>query len=350
MSPRIDVHGHYTAAPLALDAYRGRQVGELNRQRRRPLTLSDDEITESLAENLRVMDERDVAVQLFSPRASGMGHDFGDALTSLYWTEVNNDLIHRVCTAYPTRFAGVCQLPQSPLAAPRDWLPELERCVNELGFLGCNVNPDISGGLQPFTPSLADTYWYPLWEKLVELEVPAMLHASATHNPAFHTNGSHYLAWDYTSVVELAGSRVFQDFPDLKLIVPHGGGGIPLHFNRHRALHIAEGKAPFEEAVRQLYFDTSLYDADGLEMLIRKIGPANVLFGAEIFGTARGDDPLTGRGFDDVGALLEELALPAAQSEDIAFRNALRLYPRLASTEAGRAVLGAASTDRKAAR
>ncbi|HEY3868942.1 MAG TPA: amidohydrolase family protein [Actinocrinis sp.] len=331
---RIDIHGHYTTAPPQLDAFRGRQLTDVNKPRKRAMKIGDEEITASLAANFRAMDERGIDLVLFSPRASGMGHDYGDVLTSRYWTEVNNDLIHRVCQLHPDRFAPVCQLPQSPLAPPEAWLPELERCVTELGFVGCNINPDISGGLQPFTPSVADEYWYPLWEKMVELDVPGMLHASSTRNPAMHLNGSHYLAWDHAVVVELAASRVFEDFPQLKLIVPHGGGGVPFQFNRHRALHIAQKDAPFEDAVRRIHFDTSVYDPDSLEMMIRKVGSANVLFGTEMFGTAKGADPATGRGFDDVGGMLDELAKSGAVTsqdlEAIYSGNALRLFPRLA--------------------
>jgi 4-oxalmesaconate hydratase len=327
---RIDIHGHYTTAPPQLDAFRGRQVTDINKPRKRPVKISDDEITQSLQPNFAAMDDRKIDLVVFSPRASGMGHDFGDVLTSRYWTEVNNDLISRVCAMFPRRFAPACQLPQSPLAAPAQWLPELERCVTQLGFIGCNINPDISGGLQPFTPSLADRYWYPLWEKMVELDVPGMIHASSTHNPAFHLNGSHYIAWDYGATIELAASRVFDDFPTLKLIIPHGGGGVPYQFNRHRALHVAQKDRPFEEAIRQLYFDTSLYDQDSLQMLTRKVGPANILYGTEMFGTAKGTDPLTGRGFDDVGWMIEQdEQLGEAEREAIFSANALAVFPRL---------------------
>jgi 4-oxalmesaconate hydratase len=329
---RIDIHGHYTTAPPQLDAFRGRQITDINKPRKRPVKISDDEITQSLRANLRAMDERDIDLVLFSPRASGMGHDYGDALTSRYWTEVNNDLIARVCSMFPRRFVPVCQLPQSPLSPPVNWLRELERCVTELGFVGCTINPDISGGLPPFTPSLADRYWYPLWEKMTELDVPGMIHASSTHNPAFHLNGSHYIAWDYGAVVELCASSVFDDFPTLKLIIPHGGGGVPYQFNRHRALHVAQQDRPFEEAIRRLYFDTSLYDADSLRMLRTKVGAQNIMFGTEMFGTAKGTDPLTGRGFDDVGWMLEQDAtLTEPEREAIFVTNALAVFPRLKS-------------------
>jgi 4-oxalmesaconate hydratase len=73
-------------------------------------------------------------------------------------------------------------------------------------------------------------------------------------------------------------------------------------------------------------------------MLTRKIGSASILFGTEMFGTAKGIDPLTGRGFDDVGWMIDEdRALDDAEREAIFSANALTVFPRLKSwLEAGR--------------
>ena len=56
------------------------------------------------------------------------------------------DMIHRVATLFPKNFVPVCQLPQTPGSSPANCRVELERCVKELGFVGCNVNPDPTGG------------------------------------------------------------------------------------------------------------------------------------------------------------------------------------------------------------
>lgn len=325
----VDVHGHFTTAPTALDAYRGHQLRSLNKPSRGKLAISDDALLESLEPVVGQMAQRSIDAVLFSPRAAGMGHDAGDARVSRYWTETNNDLIERACRLHPNRLVPVCQLPQSPGLDPIGLLPELDRCAS-LGFVGCLVNPDVAGGLEPFTPSLGDRVWYPLWERLVELEMPAMIHASATRNPALHLNGSQYIAHDHAAVVELTMSSVLDDFPTLTLIIPHGGGGIPFQYNRQRALHLLQGHRPFEDALRRLYFDTSIYDADSMEMLIRKVGPANILFGSEMFGTAKAIDPETGRAFDDNLGLIT--TIPWLSDEDraaIFSGNALRLFPRV---------------------
>ena len=303
----IDVHAHYTQAPPQLDAYRGRQLGNLNRPTKGSISISDEQIEKSVQVNLQQMAEKGIDRLVFSPRASGMGHDFGSELISRYWTEVCNDLIGRVCKMFPDKFVPCCQLPQTPGIGPGNCTEELERCVKEMGFVACNINPDVSGGVAPLTPSLGDEWWYPLWEKMVEVDVPGMIHASSTLNPALHILGSHYTSQHHAAVVEFCNSRVFDDFPKLKVIIPHGGGAVPYQFNRHRALHVREKRRPFEEMVRHLYFDMAIYDKDAMEMLLRKIGTDNVLFSTEMLGTAKAVDPETGKFFDDTVGMAKSI-------------------------------------------
>jgi 4-oxalmesaconate hydratase len=140
----IDCHGHYTTAPKELQTYRDGQIAGLKDpshvQSKGTLNISDDQIRESLeGAQLKLQRERGTDVTIFSPRASAMGHHIGNGITSLHWTEHCNDLIHRVCTLYPKNFVGVCQLPQTPGVPPSNSIAELERCVKEFGFIGCNL-------------------------------------------------------------------------------------------------------------------------------------------------------------------------------------------------------------------
>ncbi len=237
----IDCHGHYTTSPKQLQDYRDSQMAGLKilplpERTKAALNITDDEIRESLeGAQLKFQRERGTDVTIFSPRASAMGHHIGDATTSLHWTQHCNDLIHRVCSLYPKNFVGVCQLPQTQGVSPANCIEELERCVNEFGFIGCNLNPDPSGGNWT-APPLTAKYWYPFYEKMVELDVPAMVHVSATCNPNFHTTGSHYLNADTTAFMQFIQADLFKDFPTLRFIIPHGGGAIPYHWGRYRGL------------------------------------------------------------------------------------------------------------------
>ena len=326
----IDCHGHYTTVPAGVRVFRALQISNMGRPKKTPVTVSDDEIRASLEKGqIRLLDERGIDLMIFSPMASAMGHHFGSELVSRHWTEINNDLVHRVCALYPDRFVGVCALPQSPGVRPAACVEELERCIGGLGFIGCNLNPDPSGGRWS-DPPLGDEWWYPVYEKLVALDAPAMIHASATCSPAFHTTGSHYLNVDSTAFMQLLESRVFRDFPTLKIILAHGGGNVPYQAARYRALCLMNKWEPFEAFIKRLYFDTTVYSVEAMDLLVKIAGADNVLFASEMLGGVTIVDPRTGRFFDDNKPCLDALAwLSADDRRKIFEENARRAYPRL---------------------
>src|SRR6266436_3464647 len=330
----IDCHGHYTTAPKQLEAWRKAQIAALNNPASGPskdsLKMSDDQIRESLERaQLKFQRERGTDLTIFSPRASAMAHHIGNATTSLHWSEVCNDLIHRCCGLYPENFIGVCQLPQSPGVPPANCIGELERCVQELGFVGCNLNPDPSGGHWS-DPPLTDRFWYPLYEKMVELDVPAMIHVSASCNPNFHATGAHYINADTTAFMQFIEGDLFRDFPTLRFIIPHGGGAVPYHWGRYRGLADMLKRPPLEELLlKNVYFDTCVYHQPGIDLLVRVIDIGNILFGSEMVGAVRGIDPLTGHHFDDTRRYIDALSMPAAGKARIFETNARRVFPRL---------------------
>ena len=329
----IDCHGHYTTAPKELQTFRDEQIAGLKNPARprskRPLTISDDELRESVQPQLKFQSERGTDVTIFSPRASAMAHHIGDATTSTHWTEHCNDLIHRVCGLFPDNFVGVCQLPQTPGVAPDNCIHELERCVRELGFVGCNLNPDPSGGHWT-TPPLTDRFWYPLYEKLVELDAPAMVHVSASCNANFHTTGAHYINADTTAFMQFLAGDLFKDFPTLRMIIPHGGGGVPYHWGRYRGLAQDMKRPPLSELIRDnVFFDTCVYHQAGIDLLLKVIPIENILFGSEMVGAVRGIDPETGHYFDDTKRYIDAAAIGDQARRKIFEDNARMVYPRI---------------------
>jgi 4-oxalmesaconate hydratase len=313
-----------------LQAYRGRQIIDLAKPVRAKLQISDEGLAQSMQGQFKRMADSGIDRLMFSPQASAMGHHFGSELVSRYWTEASNDLIARIARLWPDKISPVCQLPQSPGVSPKHWVEELERCVKEQGFVACNINPDLAGGREPLTPSLADEWWYPLWDKMVELGIPGTIHASASLNPAMHLTNSYYIAQHNAAAVELLRSRVFKDFPKLKIIIPHGGGAVPFQWNRHRGMHVKEGYEPFEEAARKVYWDMAIYDREGMELLIRRVGVDNVLFATEMFGAVNAIDPKTGRNFEDVVPIFQSVeGLSAEDRWKITEGNARKLYSRV---------------------
>ena len=330
----IDCHGHYTTAPKELQAYRERQIAALKDPSQSPSEaprITDDQIRASLENaQLKFQRERGTDLTIFSPRAMGMGHHIGNATTSLEWSRVCNDLIYRVCSLYPENFAGVCQLPQSPGVPPANCIGELTRCVEEFGFVGCNLNPDPSGGHWS-DPPLTDRFWYPLYEKMVELEVPAMIHVSGSCNPNFHATGAHYLNGDTTAFMQFLTSDIFKDFPTLKFIIPHGGGAVPYHWGRYRGIAQDLKRPPLGELLlKNVYFDTCVYHQPGIDLLMKVIPVDNILFASEMVGAVKSIDPETGHYFDDTKRYVD--GVPWLRAEDkrkIYEGNARNVYSRL---------------------
>jgi 4-oxalmesaconate hydratase len=331
----IDCHGHYTTAPKALADWRDRQVAGIQDASLMPkvseLSISDDELRESIETNqLKLMRERGLDMTIFSPRASFMAHHVGDFQVSSTWAALCNELCHRVAQLYPEHFIGAAMLPQSPGVDPATCIPEIRRCVEEYGFVAVNLNPDPSGGHWR-EPPLTDRHWYPIYETLVEYDIPAMVHVSTSCNACFHTTGAHYLNADTTAFMQLLTGDLFKDFPTLRMIVPHGGGAVPYHWGRFRGLAQMLGKPePREALLNNVFFDTCVYHQPGIDLLGTVIPVDNILFASEMIGAVRGIDPDTGHYFDDTRRYVD--ASPRFSDADrhkIYEGNARRIYPRL---------------------
>lgn len=329
----IDCHGHYTTTPPPHNEFREAQRARLlDTELPAPEygSISDDQIRESIELNqLKLLRERGADMTIFSPRASWMGHHIGNDETSQVWARACNDLIHRVSTLFLDNFVGACMLPQSPGVPIGQSLAELERCVLELGFVGCNLNPDPSGGHWTAAP-LTDESWFPLYEKMVELDVPAMIHVSASDNVNFHATGAHYMNADTTAFMQLIQGDLFAEFPDLRFVIPHGGGAVPYHWGRYRGLADGLGKPLLSEHVMgNVYFDTCVYHQPGIDLLFDVIDVENILFASEMVGAVRGIDPDTGHHFDDTKRYVDALNLGAEQRHLVYEGNARRVYPLL---------------------
>jgi 4-oxalmesaconate hydratase len=289
----VDCHGHYTTEPKPLMDFRQKQIAGLKDPAAAPspssMKISDDEFRASVEGNqLRIQRERGTDVTLFSPRASGMGHHIGDAKTSLEWSRLSNDCIYRVCSLFPNNFIGVCQLPQSPGVAPENCIEELERCVNELGFVGCNLNPDPSGGNWT-APPLTDRYWYKFYEKLCELHVPAMVHVSMSCNPNFHTTGAHYINADTTGFMQFIQAGLVQGLPRAEADRSRMVGAVPVSLGPLSRAGAEPQPASMDEMMRNnVYFDTCVYHQPGINLLTQLLPADNILFASEMLGAVKG--------------------------------------------------------------
>lgn len=327
----IDIHAHFTA-PNKLFAYKSNLLAGRGESLNK-LKLSDESIIKALnkpvhggTSHLQQLEEVGTDVQIISPRPYQLMHSEKPEKIVRAFTEACNNLTARQVELFPKKFVGMASLPQNMGVSPKNSIEELERCVKELGFVGCLLNPDPTEGLGPVPPGLGDEYWYPLYEKLVELDVPAMVHAAGCRCGR-HDYTLNFIIEESIGIMSLMKSKVFQDFPTLKLIICHGGGAIPYQIGRFIAARSKRNTEPFVDSFRKLHFDTALYTQDALEMLFRWATPDRCMFGTERPGAGTAKDPATGKWIDDTKPMIESISwLSETDKKKILCDNAVALF------------------------
>ena len=303
----IDIHGH-VAAPVELYHWKTNLLSARGFNDSNSPKLSDEKVAAAAQGLIKTLDEVGTDLQIISPRPFQMMHWEKLARIVHDWIAENNNIISRQAQMFPDRLAGMAGLPQIAGEPVTVALPELERAVTELGLLGCLLNPDPYEG-DGIAPPLGDEYWYPLYAKLVELDVPALIHSASCRNGR-ESYSSHFITEEGIGIVSLCNSRVFEDFPTLKLISAHGGGPVPYQIGRWRANRWRGGqevRESFDESLGHLFFDTVLYNKESIELLLKICGADHCMFGTEKpgFGSAR--DPQTGRWLDDLKPVIESI-------------------------------------------
>ena len=174
----IDCHGH-VSAPAELWAYKASILSHRGAHGRGKVIVTDDEIRAAANKkemapvgHLDMLKRAGTDMQLLSPRPFQMMHSAKPARLVHWFTAETNDIVFRQTQLFPGLFIGVAGLPQAAGEPIENTLPELERCVKQLGFKGCLLNPDPYENSGTEAPPLGDRYWYPLYEKLCELDVP----------------------------------------------------------------------------------------------------------------------------------------------------------------------------------
>jgi len=322
----IDSHAHVVVPP---ESYKF--MAELVASRANPSSapaLTDEAVRKAGQSIIDIMDRVGTDIQFLSPRPYMQMHSIKPARVTELWTRHINDLIHRTVQMFPKRFRAIAGLPQYRDTSPVNCLAELEFRVKEQGFIGCLLNPDPTEGDGPPPPGLGDEFWYPLYEKLCELDVPALVHSASSCHPR-ESYTLKFINEESIAVVSLMESKVFERFPGLQLVVPHGGGAIPYHMGRFRSWAVRRGGPSFDEKLRRLHFDTCTYDKNALELLFKTVGADRVLFGTEKPGTGSARDPVSGRDYDDLKPVIESIEFLSAEDRRNVFEcNCARVYRR----------------------
>jgi 4-oxalmesaconate hydratase len=328
----IDAHAHTTTASSELFAYSANLLNTRGLTGRGSPGSTDEQIEAACQIAIGLMDRVGTDIRFTSPRPYLM-HSERPARIVHWWIEAVNDNIARMVKAHPDRFQGIGALPQVAGADLRDTFDELDRCINQLGFIGITLNPDPGEGDNQ-TPTMGEEYWYPLYERLVAMDVPALIHSTSCRVHQRESYLEHFMTEETIATLSLCRSRVFQDFPTLKLIISHGGGSVPYQIGRWRSVRIGQMRnnpdlVSFDESMSKLWFDTCLYTQNSIDLLLKEVGPEHCLFGTEKPGVGNQIDPATGEEYDDVKPKIDRIGwLTEQQRRDLFENNARKVYTR----------------------
>lgn len=328
----IDSHAHLIA-PDGLYAYRANLIANGGYHFGSP-KISDEQIAGCAAANVAALDEVGTDVQLLSPRPYHQGHSMAPSSLVEPWIAANNDVVARTVAARPDRLAGIAGLPMVPGEPVDRAFAELDRAVNDLGCVGVLVNPDPSEGTGS-PPTLGESYWYPLYERLVDLDVPMQIHSAGCYSGR-ESYSEHFIAEESIAIHSMLRGEVFERFPTLRVLISHGGGSVPYQIGRWQAERLLPllGGSPeserFEVALRRFFFDSVLHNPLSLELLLRTVGPDRVLFGTERPGSGSTLNPLTGHDFDDLKPVIDKIDFLTDSERRAVFEdNARAVFPRL---------------------
>jgi predicted TIM-barrel fold metal-dependent hydrolase len=318
----VDVHGHMTT-PAPFRQFLAETVAQNTPGRK--LEMTDEQLENAQQRHLKFMDDRNIDIQLIGPRPIAMWHWMRPFLQEFWATTVNN-VITRIVKLHPDRFRGMAQLPQTKEKDTRNCVGELERAVKELGFVGAYLNPDPAGDRQ--VPGVHEEYWFPLYEKAVQLDVPLMIHPSITYDRRLEVIPANYQMNNYIEEFIAqqiySHSKVFDVFPKLKIVVCHCGGALNRFIPTDH--HVGSQK----DLRNNLYYDCCAYDVNFLTAAIKQRGVDQMLFGTESPGSGGAVRPETGRPSDDLVPVIDGLSVLSAEDKLKIFqKNPLKVFTKV---------------------
>jgi predicted TIM-barrel fold metal-dependent hydrolase len=268
-------------------------------------------------QKLRHMDETKTDVAVLS-HGIPFGPDVLGSREADEWATRINDDLARIIATCPDRFIGFGSIGFGDL---RRSIAEVERCVKQLGFRGFQVFSNVSGH------SLDSAEVTPVLKHIGKLGVPVHLHPAIPLSREGLDAPGLFLSLGFPydsslSTVRLIRSGIFDESPDLKVIVAHAGGVIPYLSGRIGAYAASEAfpevldlKHPITRYLSKLYVDTVCYHGEALECCYKVMGARQMLYGT--------DHPFGRHGL--VPELIERLNCPAADRDLIFHGNAQRL-------------------------
>jgi aminocarboxymuconate-semialdehyde decarboxylase len=232
---------------------------------------------------IEIMDKGQIALATLEANTNSLGYRLtGEQGES--WSHLYNNCVNELVKTHPDRFVGMATVPlQEPVRAAR----VLEHAISELKFRGAFIGTNVNG--QYYNSKDFD----PFWAKAQDFDVLIVMHpeniAGAERMGSFGLNAVCGNPADSTlSLGYMMYSGLFDRFPRLKLCALHGGGFLPYHLGRFdQEFHTGRGGRPAQSAappssyLKNLWFDTLVYNADTLDYLRKKAGNDRLMVGTD---------------------------------------------------------------------
>ncbi len=246
------------------------------------LKYSIDKRIFSVEEKLKAMKKAKIGMQILSIAMPGV--DFFDLTDGLRLAKAINDEISEIVEEHPRRFLGMATLPLQDIGQAID---ELERATQTLGLRGVELFSNVAG------KSLDDEIFQPLYERIVQLDIPIMIHPTkplmSNVMNEYGLIGAVGFIFDTTlAVLRMILAGVLERNPRLKIVLPHIGSTIPYligridnQFNINAESRQKISKPP-SEYFKLVYVDTAQsFYKPAFACAFDLLGAEKVLFGTD---------------------------------------------------------------------
>ncbi|MFC1665285.1 amidohydrolase family protein [Pseudomonadota bacterium] len=313
----IDMHAH-----CQVSAVRDLVHGRPELEGFDPYALAAMTRVENLQTRIEEMDRMGIDMQVLSIGLEQY-YFWADRELATKVVKMQNEMLSQICAEHPDRFVplGAVSLQHPDLA-----VKQLEYAVKNLGHRGCMIAGSVLG------KELADAEFEKFWAKAEELDVVVFIHPRRFVEGETRLQGRGFLINIIGQPLEttVALSHLIYEgtldrYPGLKIVAAHGGGYLPSYIGRSDHGHTSddrgarglEKKKP-SEYLKQIYYDTLVYNTENLAHLIREVGVSQLVIGT--------DHPWGMTNLNPVAHLLSVPGLSEDDIEDILCKTAKKLF------------------------
>lgn len=327
--PKIDIHTH-VALPPVLELARkvkvkGSGPGKDNwiapssRKEHAKQTKGHQPLLTSPKARIKDMDRMGIDLQVVSMNLPTPAY-WADGATGQAIARTCNEGVAEFVQAMPDRYIGLGAVP----------LQDINRSVRELDYLTKSLG--LKGVIIPSnirTRDLGEPKFRKFWAKAAELGSVVYIHPRGfTHADRL----KNYFLWnsigqpleEALAMASLIHDGIMADFPNLNIIIAHGGGYLPYYPGRTDKAYESRPETRYNidskpsDYLKRFYYDTVVFDRDMLGFLAKKVGVGRIMMGTDY---PRGEIE-----WDPVGFVSRTRALSAQDKRRIMSTNAAKLF------------------------